>query len=384
MNILMMNYEYPPLGGGGGVFNKHLAEELTGSNNITIITSQFSSEHRHEIINNIEVIRVPVLARKNQNAASIISMLSYFPSSWWAGYQLLKKRRFDIVHSMFAIPSAPSGLLLAKKFHMPHVLSLLGGDIYDPSKSLSPHKTPLLHYTVSKMLNDSDRVVALSSDIKVRATQHYNVSKEIDVIHLGIPKPIFTKKTRNDLNFKPDDILLVTVGRLIPRKALQDLINVVKILDNPAMKLIVIGDGPEKTRLEKFAKSLGIREKILFQGHVSDNEKFQLINISDIYVSSSQHEGFGIVFLEAMMSGLPVVCYDNGGQSDFLIDQKTGFLVNQGDTKLLVKRLNELSENPNLRKQMHQFNSHYIENHHIATCANRYQSLYHAVVNKTA
>ena len=79
MKILMVNYEYPPLGGGGGVFNKQVAEELGKDNEITVITSNFDNQNPHETINNVEVIRVPVLMRKDQNIASLISMIFLFP-----------------------------------------------------------------------------------------------------------------------------------------------------------------------------------------------------------------------------------------------------------------------------------------------------------------
>ena len=379
MNILMINYEYPPLGGGGGVFNKQLAEELSDSNNVTVITSQFNNQPPHEVTNNVEIIRVPVLMRNNQNAATIVSMLSFFPASLRVGYELLKTQSFDIIHSLFAIPSAPSGLICAKKFRVPHVLSILGGDIYDPSKNLSPHKTPFLHYTVTKMIEESDKVIALSSDIKKRAVDYYNVSNNIDVIHLGIPKPVFKTKSRGHLGFKQSDILLVTVGRLVARKGLEDLVRVVATLEDPNIKLIVIGDGPERTRLEELTKSLNLSKRIFFFGYVSDEIKFQLLNISDAYVSSSHHEGFGIVFLEAMASGLPVVCYDEGGQAEFLLDQKTGFLVGYGNHSLLTKKISQLCENATLRKEVGQFNRHYVEKFYIATCAKQYQCVYESL-----
>ena len=144
MNVLMLNYEYPPLGGGGGVLNQQLAEELSQNNQVTLITSQFGDQPSHEIRGGVEILRVPVLWRSNPNAATLLSMFSFFPTSLRTGYRLLHTRPFDLVHSMFAIPSAPSGFMLAKRFRLPHVLSILGGDVYDPSKRLSPHRAPLL------------------------------------------------------------------------------------------------------------------------------------------------------------------------------------------------------------------------------------------------
>ena len=376
MNILMVNYEYPPVGGGGGVFGKLLAEELCKNNNVTVITSKLNNQKSYEIDNNVEIFRVPVLMRSDKNAATIISMLSFFPACLLVGYKLQRKRKFNIVHSMFAIPSAPAGLILAKKFKIPHVLSILGGDIFDPSKKLSPHKTPFLHCTVKKMMEDSDKVVALSSDIMEKAIHYYKVSKKIDIIHLGIEKPVYNIKKKQDYGFKSNDILLVTVGRLVPRKSIQDLIEVVKAINCPNLKLLIIGDGPEKPGLESLSKRLSISDKIIFFGNVTDEEKFQLLNISDIYVSSSQHEGFGIVFLEAMASGLPVVCYNNGGQNDFLVDSKTGFLIQVGDLEKFTLCIRNLRKNLELRMRMSQFNKTYVENYFIEACAIKYCHLY--------
>lgn len=384
MNILMVNYEYPPLGGGGGVFNMQLAEELSKNHNITVVTTKFGNDIPNEVVNRVELIRVPVIMRTDQNAATVLSMLSFFPTSLWTGYKQLKKRSFDIIHSMFAIPSAPSGVLLSKKFHVPHVLSILGGDIYDPSKKLSPHKAPILHYTVKKMIEESDKVVALSNDIKKRAIDYYCASKNIDVIHLGIPKPFFIEKAREYFGFKPDDTLLITVGRLIPRKSLGDLINVIGILKDSNIKLVVIGDGPERKNLVELASSLNVSDRIIFSGYISDEEKFQLLNISDSYVSSSQHEGFGIVFLEAMALGLPIICYDRGGQADFLIDGKTGFLVDCGDREMLKKRIQILCQDMVKRKMISEYNSKYIEDFYIGNCAKKYLELYESLVSKNS
>jgi glycosyltransferase involved in cell wall biosynthesis len=381
MNVLMLNYEYPPLGGGGGVVNQQLAEELSQNNQVTLITSQFGDQPSHEIRGGVEIFRVPVLLRRNPNAATLLSMFSFFPTSLRTGYTLLHTRPFDLVHSMFAIPSAPSGFLLAKRFRLPHVLSILGGDVYDPSKRLSPHRAPLLHATVKKLLADSDRVIAMSSDIVARAVTHYGVTRQIDMIPHGIRPPLFAPKTRADLGYHRDAILLTTVGRLIPRKAVHELLAIVREVANPKVHLVIIGDGPERPKLEALAKGWQVAERVHFLGNVSDEAKFQVLNIADIYLSSTQHEGFGLVFLEAMAVGLPIVSYDNGGQVDFLVDDKTGFLVKLGDHQTLVQRTQTLIDNGALRQRIGQFNRRHVEDYYIATCGRKYQVLYDALVS---
>ena len=109
MNILLLGVVEVFL--GNCLLNNYLK-----INKVSVITSKFSNQKSYEIDNNVEIFRVPVLMRSDKNAATIISMLSFFPACLMAGYRLKKNRKFDIVHSMFAIPSAPAGLILAKKF----------------------------------------------------------------------------------------------------------------------------------------------------------------------------------------------------------------------------------------------------------------------------
>lgn len=348
---------------------------------ITIITSRFTDLKKLETVNGVEIIRVPIFMRKHQTAASLFSMLSYFPSSFFAGYRCLKNRKYDLIHSMFAVPSAPSAMVLSKLFRVPHLLSILGGDIYDPSKILSPHKTPILRSVVQLIVSHSDKVVALSNDIRTRALQYYKTRRPIDIIHLGIPRPIIKDVQRSDYGFSDNEIIIVTVGRLVPRKGVGDLLEIVKRLNQKNVKLLVIGEGPIKNSLINQSQRLGIQENVDFLGFISDDEKFKLLSISDIYVTTSMHEGFGIVFLEAMSTGLPIISYDKGGQKDFLKDGQTGYLVNYKDEDLFLKRLQNLCTQAETRKAIMRHNRNYIKSFFIETCALNYFDKYRAISN---
>jgi glycosyltransferase involved in cell wall biosynthesis len=382
MNILMLNYEYPPLGGGGGVIHQQLATELAKDFNITVMTSQFRDQKAHEVQDNVEVIRVPIMMRKQSNSASLISVLAFYPSSLWAGYTLLRKRPFDIVHSMFAVPSGVSGLQLARLFRLPHIVSILGGDIYDPTRRVSPHKTPIVHGAVKNVLRRSDRIIGMSQDIVDRANQYFGpFDGRMELIPHAIKRPIFEPRSREVFGFKDNDILLVTVGRLIPRKGVEDLIRVVQRLDR--VKLLVIGGGPEKEGLQRLASELQVSSRVSFWGHVTDDEKYQLLSLSDIYVSCARHEGFGLVFLEALACGLPVVCYDNGGQTDFLREGQTGSVVPLENLDLFTAKVNALCQAPELRQRIGQFNLEHVRNYYIEACADRYRTLYHSLLEAT-
>ena len=118
-------------------------------------------------------------------------------------------RDYDIVNTHFAVPSGPAGQAVAGYLKIPNILSIHGGDIFDPSKSLSPHKTPILSGVVAAMLNRADRVVAQSSDTRSNALKYYKVNRNIDIIPLGIKKPLIKGMPWNNPEINEDDFVLM-------------------------------------------------------------------------------------------------------------------------------------------------------------------------------
>jgi glycosyltransferase involved in cell wall biosynthesis len=350
---------------------------------VTVITTHFRGLKRCDFENGVELMRVPVLLRKEMEVATITSMLTYFPSSVLFAIHSINGNQYDIINTHFAIPSGPTGHLLSKFFKLPNVLSIHGGDIFDPSKSLSPHKTPLLSSVVQKMLNKADRVVAQSKDTKSNAYRHYNVHREIDIIPLGIKKPTFKKKRRNDFGIKKDEIVFCTIGRLIKRKNLNELLDILaRLKNNFAFKLLVIGEGPERTNIENLIKRHWLEDRVILFGYVSDELKFQLLNISDCYLSTALHEGFGLIFLEAMECGLPIISYNRGGQNDFLVDGKTGFLIKFRQKDKFKEKIHEILSKPKLRNNISIYNKNQIKNYYISNCAERYIDLFREVISE--
>jgi len=380
MRILICNYEYPPVGGGGGITTKRLAEELAKRHSVTVLTSAFNSLPRQEISNGVEIFRVPVLYRKRTQTASLISMVSYLPSSLIKGLNLCMHKKFDIINSHFAVPTGLGGIMLSKLFDIPHVLSIHGGDISDPSKNFSPHKTWGLHYVVQNIINYSDRILAQSSNTKNNANMFYKITKPIEIIPHAIKRPKFGNPERQSFGFATEDILLITIGRLIPRKAIHYLITMISRIKNEKVRLIILGDGPERNSLENYVARLGLTSRISFKGWVSEEEKFQLLGISDLYVSSTVHEGFGLIFVEAMACGLAIVTFDNGGHTDFLIDGKTGFLIPVGDLDSLCEKVTLLCSRPDMRMRSGTFNRGIAENYFIEKCAAQHEKLFEEVV----
>jgi glycosyltransferase involved in cell wall biosynthesis len=378
MKILMVNYEWPPLGGGGGVAMRDVATELSKRHEVHVLTSGAAGLPPEEELHDgaLRIFRCKVWMRTAVAVASVLSMLSFYPAGVQRGRQLVRRYSYDVVNTWFAIPSGPTGVHVARYGRLPHALSIIGGDIYDPSKWYSPHGNPVLGGVVRSVLNSADRHTAISTDVAQRARELHGFQRPIDVIPLGINPPSFTPCSRDALGLEPHKKYVVSVGRLVRRKNYPALIHAVKALDRKDVELLIVGDGPEREHLKGLATSLGVGEQVQFRGFVTEEAKFQLLSNSDLFALPSLHEGFGLVYLEAMSCGLPVIASTKGGQNDFLVDGETGFLIDPDDVDGLKAAIEKLLNEPS--RAIASTNKERVKEHSVARTAASYERLLEA------
>jgi L-malate glycosyltransferase len=382
MRILFCNFEYPPLGGGGGVINASLAEDLAKRHTVTVLTSQALDLPKDSIVNGVRVVRAPVYFRHSLPTANFASMLAYLPMAGCRGRALLDAGQVDIINTHFVLPTGPVGQYLGNRYGVPNVLSVHGGDLYDPSKWSSPHRHALLRAWIARLARRADAVVAQSRNTLHNLRTYFAPDISAAIIPLGIPEPPPVQASRADYGFGSDEIIVCVVGRLVRRKRVDHLLDVLARLGTET-RLVIIGSGPEERTLRTRAAALGISGRITFAGQVTDEEKFRLLAVSDFFASTSHHEGFGLVFLEAMAMSLPVVCYDHGGQTDFLVDGKSGFLVGLGDIDRFAAACRDLCAHPERRRQMAAWNRKRVESLFIGHCARMYEQLFASVLART-
>ena len=380
MRILFCNYEYPPLGGGGGVVNALLAQEMAKRHEVTVLTSQSMDLPPERIEEGVRVVRVPVFCRTQMAAANLVSMFAYLPMGVRGGNRLLSEANFDVINTHFVLPSGPVGNALARRHRIPNILSLHGGDLYDPSKFTSPHRHPLLRGWIKNLLRKADIVVGQSRNTLDNMNRFYTPEIQGVRIPLGIQPPKMEVASRKDYGFKEDDVLLVTVGRLVSRKAMQQLLGLIESLGIENAHLLIIGTGPEEPRLRDESIKRNLGAQVSFLGQIEESEKFRILQMCDIYVSTSQHEGFGLVFLEAMACGLPIVCYNHGGQTDFLEDKKTGRLVHLNSIADFEECSRELILDRELRRRIGKENRNRVEDYFIDRCAERYEEVFQEAI----
>jgi glycosyltransferase involved in cell wall biosynthesis len=382
MRILFCNYEYPPLGGGGGVVMAALARQLARRHEVTVLTSRAADLKAEDTDAGVRLLRVPVFFRRELAVANFSSMAAYLPTGFVRGLRL-GKSEFDVINTHFVVPTGPLGHALARWHGLPNVLSVHGGDLFDPSKGSSPHLHAPLRAAVRWMLRAADDVVGQSRDTVRHVTDLYGVQRPVELIPLGIDRPPPVNATsREALGLPRDAFVLITIGRLVARKATTQLIDALAASRIPNAHLVIVGDGPDAAAVERRAEELGVRDRLHMLGQVSDAQKYAALSVADAFITASQHEGFGLVFLEAMAFGLPVLCYDRGGQTDFLTTGETGHVVKLNDREAFVRALIELHADREARERHGQHNRQLVENYFIDTCAERYERVFSAAIER--
>ena len=348
MRVLLVNYEYPPLGGGGGILTHSLATDLRSRAEVAVLSSGARDLPVDLTESGVRVIRVPVIGRTERQRASPLSLAAFVPSAMTVGRRRLGSFVPDVVHTFFAIPSGPAGAAHARRYGVPHVLTVIGADIHDPSRRFSPDRFAPLRAIVRRVVRSADAVVAISTDIAER-TRSLTGRADIEVVPCGVDPRPRPEPSRASLGWSDDDFVVVTTARLVRRKGIDHLIAAMAKLPDKA-RLEIVGHGPERARLEELARRSGRR--ITFAGDIDDAARDLRLVSADVFCQPSLHEGFGIAIVEAMGFSLPVIATDSGGPRDFIRHEVNGFLVTPGDDAELAARLGELASSSELRARM--------------------------------
>lgn len=286
---------------------------------------------------------------------------------WTPGYplsvppfylQLLEFRRhnFDIIHTHTPFTVGLVGLRWSQSEEIPIVSTY--HTHYDKYAYYMPF-FPLKYtrYKIAKhtnyYYNAVDRVITPSEASKKWLMRH-SISTPVSIIPTGIRSPRLVERSefRERLGVRPDEVLLLYVGRIAREKNLKTLINACsKVIRNaPNVKLMLVGDGPNRAELTRQARSLGIGDKVRFIGFVPREEVDRYYAASDLFVFSSMTETQGLVIVEAMSYGLPVIVVKGGGAGDAVQSGYNGELVNNNSDDFAAT-LAKLIHDQELREQ---------------------------------
>lgn len=267
----------------------------------------------------------------------------------------VKKYNIDILHVHYAIPHAFAGYMAKKMLEesgikLPMVTTLHGTDITLVG-NLPNYKT-----AVTFSINQSDVVTAVSDDLKKSTYDLFDVNKDIKVI------PNFIEEKMNDFAYvhcqrqqlaEPNERIITHVSNFRKVKRINDVVETFyRVQQKMPAKLMMVGDGPERTPAEELVKSLGIRDKVIFFGN--SNEVDSILKYSDLFMLPSETESFGLAALEAMACGVPVISTNAGGLPEVNVQGVTGFMSDIGNVDDMARNAIHILKD---EKTLNQFKS---------------------------
>ena len=256
---------------------------------------------------------------------------------------VISEEKPDILHAHYA---TSFGLIAAMSGFHPFLISVWGSDVYE-----FPYKSILNRMSVKYILRKADRIMS-TSNIMARQTARFT-DKDIEVIPFGVDTGLFRpmQTTGGDGSF-----VVGNVKTLSPKYGIDVLINAFSIVlrTNPGLdaKLVIVGDGPCRSEYEGLCRTLGVMERVVFTGRVLNGMLPEYYNRFSVAVSLSRSESFGVVAVEAMACGCPVVTSDADGFTEVVVDGETGFIVPRNDAEAAAAAIQRFIDDPSLREKM--------------------------------
>ncbi|VAX28115.1 UDP-N-acetylglucosamine:L-malate glycosyltransferase [hydrothermal vent metagenome] len=330
---------YPTYGGSGVVateLGKALAEK---GHEVHFISYAFPHRLSHFVKNiyyhEVELSKYPLFEHQLYGLALTSKML-----------EVIEFENLDLLHVHYAIPHATSAYL-AKQIIRKHnkdikiITTLHGTDI--TLVGLEPSFLPLVKFSIE----ESDGVTAVSRYLKEQTLTNYDIKADIEVIHNFIDTSLYTvnpgKKMRETVAPNGEKILIHTSNFRVVKRV-TDTIRILDLVKKeiPA-KLVLVGDGPDRSECERLARELDLSDDVKFLGKQDGLE--EILNCADLFLMPSQSESFGLSALEAMACGLPVVSSSVGGLPELVRHNETGYIAEFGDINRMALYTIDLLKN---------------------------------------
>ncbi len=252
---------------------------------------------------------------------------------------IVLRYKLDLLHVHYAIPHAYAAymaqqMLQEKGVKIPFVTTLHGTDI----TLVGSH--PSYKTAVEFSINNSDAVTTVSDSLREDTLRLFDIKKEIDVVYnfIDVNKYPLINDDECDRSSlaKPNERILTHISNFRPVKRVADVVKIFyEVQKEIPSKLLLVGDGPDREKIDRLCKELKIKEKVLFLGN--SNEVNKILCYSDLFLLPSQTESFGLAALEAMAARTPVISTNSGGLPEVNLHNITGFLSPVGDVIDMAK-----------------------------------------------
>jgi N-acetyl-alpha-D-glucosaminyl L-malate synthase BshA len=296
---------------------------------------------------------------------------------------VVKFEKLDVLHVHYAIPHASAAvmakhILATEGIYIPIVTTLHGTDITLVGKDKSFE--PVVTYSI----NQSTGVTTVSDSLKRDTYEHFKVTRDIKVIPNFIDFDRFSKQAKE--HFKKavapnGEKILIHTSNFRKVKRVEDVVRIFGLVRAKLnVKLLLVGDGPERQNIEQLCRELDLCDGISFLGKQDAVE--EVLSIGDLFLMPSETESFGLAALEAMACEVPVVSSNAGGIPELMIEGKTGFMCNVGDVAGMAEKAVFILTDENRLKEFKQNARERALDFHINKIVPQYEEMYDEVIEK--
>ncbi len=350
--ILILSWEYPPKTVGGLARHVHdLSCALAAlGDEVHVITCPASDRGIYTLEEGVHVHRIHPDLLTAENFMDWVNQLNNGMTEL-SGKLVKVFGAFDLVHAHDWLVGKASKQICGQ-MNLPLVATIHATE-YGRNKGLHSDLQKNIHNLEQELASQATLLIGCSQYMGLEIASLFNQpTDKITVIPNGVEPENILPDRGKPLSRDSKEKNILFLGRLVPEKGVQVLIEALPIILQKAgpVKLYIAGKGPYQPELAELAQSQGVADRVIFVGYVNDHDRNELLNQSEVAVIPSLYEPFGIVALEAMAAGLPVVVSDTGGLRDVIEHGVDGYCVPPDDSELLAYYISELLNNPELAR----------------------------------
>jgi len=332
MNTAILTPSFFPIRGGTEQIVYEVAKRTARQHNSVVITPRRKSTKWFEVLDGINVYRFPFIELPMINVLSSQLVLLFFLP------YILHKEQVKVLQMNHVYMLGGAAVFTKWLLRMPLITYLSGWDTYDPLRPVPRLLWPYLAW----IMNRSNALLCPSTSMAKNAKKQ-GARNKIHIIPHGsnMTRLILSElDLRKKYSLGENEKIVFSLQRLEPRKGLQYLIKAIPLVleKRQDVKFIIGGKGSQREKLEQLAKQLGIQDFVIFAGFIPDNLLKTYYAQADLFTLPSLYEGFGIVYVDALLNGVPIVATRCGGPED-IVTEKNGLLIPTRDSVALAEAL---------------------------------------------
>lgn len=333
MRILVLNYEFPPIGGGGGSACASLCHALASKGHeLWVLTSSAPRLAKSEVRDGYRIRRVAT-GRRSSFKASFLSMAAFVVFGLLPGLRMIRSWKPKVLHAHFAVPTGALAYLLARLTGTPYVLTAHLGDVPGGVPEKTGGWFRWVYRWTHRIWRGAAAVVAVSDYTRQLALAHYDVPIQVIPNGVRLPDPGDLKASVGD----PPQ--LIFAGRFQPQKNLKLLVQALSAIRDMNWRCVLVGDGPEAGVVDRLIRECGLQQRIERTGWIDPAAVDAKLLASDVLVMPSRSEGLPVIGVQALAFGLALVVSRVGGLAELVQDQVNGRSCPPGDQACFVDGL---------------------------------------------